>query len=914
MKTIVVTGDLLWDYSVITPVTTPPYHHAVPTIAVLHRSAGGAWFTQKLIESVCGDSAAVHGVEEKHEGPLVQEHRLGHAYQMWALHREGPDSEKDERVWRTTDLLGCQPPTDGTKVLLPKEDLASPAVLVLDDLCLGFRENSDQWPAALGKGGAPTSIILKTSSGQISGALWRHLLKKEWAERLTVVLSAEALRERGADLSRGLSWDRTIEEISRELMEGASSQDLGRCRRVIVHFGGSGVASFTRCGLRFGPPEAGAGDKNESRPAPTDQARFERLVYDPEHLEGMWRARRPGRAFGALSVLTAAIVRHECSPEDYPLFIALGRGLAAMRANHQIGGGKPKNFATNAGQEAAISALTFAAASAPVKRKTDKDRPQDPAFAFSSAYPRYDEGFPYGVVFDPAATESERHRSDILRDLTGHGREYVVAKGVEVVLDGPDKALRATPKASYGDYLTADREEIERVNALHNLILSYRDNTRDRQPLSIAVFGPPGSGKSFVVKQLLSTVFEDEKPLEFNLSQLAGPEDLYEAFHQVRDRSIKGSIPLVFWDEFDVDHLKWLKQFLAPMQDGEFQVGSVKHHFGRSVFVFAGGTAHTLKQLSTCSDEKTFRDSKGSDFVSRLRGYVNVKGPNPPEGEPCAAAGRTDGGPDPEEVEDNSHIIRRAIMLRAALEKVCRGVVDPDTKRASISTSVISAFLRTEKFTHGARSLWSLVSTSRLTRDCRFGPASLPPDDLLYLYVSKDFRGHVQVAEIEVPVIEALAEACHKAWMKVKIAHGWTYGPRRDDKLKKHPLLKPYAELDEGDKEKSRKSARVTRAKLADAGYTVHSTKNIPSGAVPVPKLSPEERDRLVEVEHSVWLRDHLLDGYEWGRPTNEELRIHRDIALVGEVGSEDRELDEAIVETIPPTLEKYGFVLTKKK
>ena len=93
-------------------------------------------------------------------------------------------------------------------------------------------------------------------------------------------------------------------------------------------------------------------------------------------------------------------------------------------------------------------------------------------------------------------------------------------------------------------------------------------------------------------KQIAFEILGKDAPLlEFNLSQFSDPVDLIGAFHQVRDTVLGGRTPVVFWDEFDSQNLKWLQYLLAPMQDGKFQSGQLTHTLGKSVFVFAGATS-----------------------------------------------------------------------------------------------------------------------------------------------------------------------------------------------------------------------------------------------------------------------------------------------------------------------------------
>ena len=73
--------------------------------------------------------------------------------------------------------------------------------------------------------------------------------------------------------------------------------------------------------------------------------------------------------------------------------------------------------------------------------------------------------------------------------------------------------------------------------------------------------------------------------------------------------------------------------FLSPMQDGSFTENETVHWIGKSIFVFAGGTKYTFREFSgqANSDADGFKAVKGSDFVSRLHGFLDILGINPRE-------------------------------------------------------------------------------------------------------------------------------------------------------------------------------------------------------------------------------------------------------------------------------------------
>ena len=165
----------------------------------------------------------------------------------------------------------------------------------------------------------------------------------------------------------------------------------------------------------------------------------------------------------------------------------------------------------------------------------------------------------------------------------------------DIVKNGEKSALKFIPIATFGKLKAVDRAEIEGYRSIKNLMREYVSAKNTAHPLCISVFGTPGSGKSFGVTEVASSIAPEliEK-LDFNLSQFQTISDLITAFHKVRDISLTGKVPLVFFDEFDSafdGKLGWLKYFLAPMQDGVFREGDAIHPIGKAIFVFAGGTS-----------------------------------------------------------------------------------------------------------------------------------------------------------------------------------------------------------------------------------------------------------------------------------------------------------------------------------
>ena len=166
----------------------------------------------------------------------------------------------------------------------------------------------------------------------------------------------------------------------------------------------------------------------------------------------------------------------------------------------------------------------------------------------------------------------------------------------EVVLKGVERVLDHAPIGRFGKLVTVDRREIESFRSIRSLISEYMTQPRPPRPLSIAAFGPPGSGKSFGIRQLAEALRPGEiEAREFNLSQFVSNDELLSALHQVRDIGLSGKTPLIFWDEFDCSRQRekygWLRYFLAPMQDGNSRTEILATQSGKRSLYLPGEQA-----------------------------------------------------------------------------------------------------------------------------------------------------------------------------------------------------------------------------------------------------------------------------------------------------------------------------------
>lgn len=79
----------------------------------------------------------------------------------------------------------------------------------------------------------------------------------------------------------------------------------------------------------------------------------------------------------------------------------------------------------------------------------------------------------------------------------------------------------------------------------------------------------------------------------------------------------------------------------------------------------------------------------------------------------------------------------------------------------------------------------------------------------------------VKVDKTIIEISEKLAENTHEVWAQGRMSEGWVYGEKLDRERKIHPLLVPYDELSESEKDYDRRTSLETLKLLLKLGYRI---------------------------------------------------------------------------------------------
>lgn len=365
--------------------------------------------------------------------------------------------------------------------------------------------------------------------------------------------------------------------------------------------------------------------------------------------------------------------------------------------------------------------------------------------------------------------------------------EYKLTIAAEqLVLNGVSKALNncgASPETQrviwapiikFDKLVVIDKREIESYLVIHGLI-SKAINTGLPKILSLAVFGPPGSGKSFTVKSLTNSAhaeFEDQVEFKtINLTKVKDPGSLENLILDYCWSSYKsGKVPVIFFDEFDCNYenveLGWLKYFLSPMEDFSTKdfLLQVSHRLKQLQKTDESNTlthpADMSSDISLCEksikhfckgDARDFDATSSAEISQKDQATINVLAKKPifvfaggtkhkyldfcrednSWTEEQKAYFASIKGPDfvsrlsghidilgPNRVDDydDSYVIRRALLLRSFLLEKFELNEEDNGQEVSLDNhvdpAIVRALLKVSSFKHGARSMRAIVNMS----------------------------------------------------------------------------------------------------------------------------------------------------------------------------------------------------------
>lgn len=758
------------------------------------------------------------------------------------------NKKSSEKVFRVKRFLGFSGPSSGIPKLLPIDnDDANVDMVIIDDENNGFHSSEEFWPLAIKGPGKQPIVLYKMSNPINSTKLWKNL-EQNHINNTIIVINSDDLRSKGVNISRSLSWERTAQDFVWQINNSPNLAFLSQCRHVVVLFGLEGAIYYRNEGV----PES-------------------RLYFLPYEFEGGSIADSQGQMSGFTSCFVAGIARTIASGRDNheDIAISIGEGIREGIVASQ------KYFIEGFGSN--IEDCLFP------NPRIFSEAPNDLIF----------KEHVQDVVIRLSANSQCKSCWYILKDKSLTSLAEIA---YSIVKNGVQHALKFIPIAQFGKLQTVDRGEIESYRSIKNLMWEYISTTNTARPLCIAVFGTPGSGKSFGVTEVAASIAPTLiKKLNFNLSQLSTPLELNNAFHRVRDLCLEGKIPLVFFDEFDSafgEKLGWLKYFLAPMQDGVFREGDSLHPIGKSIFVFAGGTSSTLREFcgEDIEDEQDrkqflseFKGAKGPDFLSRLRGYVNILGPNQTN-----------------QKSDQLFIIRRAMLLRTLLEMKVPHLID-DRGEAQIDNGVLRAMLKIPRYKHESRSMEAILDMSLLANAKKWEQSYLPSKEQLRLHVDEDaFLRHLMHDTFFSEKIEGLSIAIHERYRQINAGN---------INMDSH-FLKKWEELDDEIKESARNQARQIPNALLKINYDIISVQETPD----VLKFTDKELEILAEYEHNRWYRYQKSMGWTKGEVKDKLLKTNPALVKWKHLTEDKKTKVYQMVKIWPEILAKANFKIERLK
>lgn len=198
-----------------------------------------------------------------------------------------------------------------------------------------------------------------------------------------------------------------------------------------------------------------------------------------------------------------------------------------------------------------------------------------------------------------------------------------------------DKILKQKKKLDFRDFLDLKRVDLSEHAVIGNFICNNEDLRKElvatekiidsyfkkperKRPLNILISAPPGSGKSFLLKQFvtkLDTVYQ-----EYNLSTLIDKKEVFSVFRFIEQENEKGITPIIFIDEVDtaVNEEYIFPYFISAMSDGKSSQSTQVIKCCSAIIAFAGSGLFESSEM----DDSWSLTRYGASTLSKAVGLI----------------------------------------------------------------------------------------------------------------------------------------------------------------------------------------------------------------------------------------------------------------------------------------------------
>jgi hypothetical protein len=310
-----------------------------------------------------------------------------------------------------------------------------------------------------------------------------------------ITMYADTLRWEGLNISKRISWERTAQDYLKEYYTDDKMKVIrDNCRHAIIRFGLTGVIHTYRLGKDGGK-------------------RFHRLFFDPsvEKLGILRDTRFDGEMVGYQSILLGCVTKEiaevsKKSPGEFELIEAISVGIRdgihRMQQHFMSGAKLDFDYQRDTEESNKIKLKNFL-----VSDSWDKGGFRSDLFETQYEPRIADQRIPVGnPAWNILVQSAEYNMLSVANNIVSIGVDKSLNKEIKI---NNEKSIIMSPVVRFGEYpnqlVVIDRREIESYRAAYALIEKFIAGT-PKKPISIAIFGPPGAGKSFLTKKLVGSI------------------------------------------------------------------------------------------------------------------------------------------------------------------------------------------------------------------------------------------------------------------------------------------------------------------------------------------------------------------------------------------------------------------------